>query len=355
MKIESMKEMMTLLAEVEPSDSPVLSCFVNLKQHHQAAADEIGRQAAVLSRTLKDEQKQCFDQALEEITQYLIQTPLPNAGGAALYARAGEQPFFYILSTGVAFESEFIVDDLPHLYPLVETRDTYHRFVVVTLTAREARIFETTAGSITNEILTERPDLRQKIGREWTRERYQNHKSDRKNRFVQAKIDVVEELMAKRGHNHLIVAGSPKMVSMFTNALPARLREMLVDTLDVNPKAGINPIILEAIESFVAIEHQESHDHVAQLESAIMRKGLGVSGEQATREALEHGYCDMLIIDQDYADKEAKEELVRMAVTAGVEIETVKESVKLAQLSGVGCLLRYRPSHIPSELTKQLA
>ena len=141
-----------------------------------------------------------------------------------------------------------------------------------TLTADEARIFETMAGSVTHEIMMERPELRKKIGREWTRERYKNHKSDRENRFVQSKIDVLVERMAERGFNHLIVAGSPKMVSRFTNALPPRLREMLVDTLNVNPNAGISPIILEAIEAFVANEHRESQDRVGCL---VFRMILG--------------------------------------------------------------------------------
>lgn len=342
-----MKEMMIRLAEVEANESPVITCMVNLTQTHQQASDEIERQSIEVSRSLDHAKRRCFEEALESITSYLLKTPLPEASGAVVYARAGDAPFMMAIPVGVAFDTSIIVDDLPHVYPLVETRDTYHRFVVVTLTAREARIFETTAGSITNEIMTERPELRKKIGREWTRERYQNHKRDRKSRFVQSKIEVVEELMAKRGHNHLIVAGSPKMVSQFTKALPPKLQEMLVDTLDVNPKAGISPIILEAIDSFVANEHEESHDRVDQLESAVMRRGLGVIGEACVREALEHGYADMLIIDQDYADSVIKEELVKIAINAGVEIETVKESEKLGRLGGVGCLLRYLPSYVP--------
>ncbi|MFK7911902.1 MAG: hypothetical protein AB8F34_15075, partial [Akkermansiaceae bacterium] len=164
-------------------------------------------------------------------------------------------------------------------------------------------------------------------------------------------IEVVEELMAKSGHNHLIVAGSPKMVSQFTSSLPAKLSAMLVDVLDVNPKAGINPIILEAIDAFVASEHEESHDRVDELESAVMRRSLGVIGEACVREALEFGYADMLIIDQDYQDSSVKEELVRIAIGAGVEIETVKGSDKLTRLKGVGCLLRYMPSYTPATQT----
>jgi ribosomal protein L7Ae-like RNA K-turn-binding protein len=128
---------------------------------------------------------------------------------------------------------------------------------------------------------------------------------------------------------------------------------MVLDTLDVNPKAGINPIMLEAINAFVANEHEESHDRVDLLESAIMRRGLGVAGEADVRKALEYGYADMLIIDQDYENADAKEDLVRLAIGSGVDIETVKDSEKLARLSGVGCLLRYLPSYTPESQIDQ--
>lgn len=345
MKIESIKEMMVRLAEVELTVSPVITCVVNLNQPHQKAAEEMEQQATEVGRTLSGIQKKCFDEALENMKKFLLETPLPSAKGAVIYCRVGELPLLYAFPVGIKLETKLVVDELPHIYPIVETLDTYHRFVVVTLTSREARIFETTAGAVTSELLTERPELREKIGREWTRERYINHKQDRKQKFIQGKIEVLDELMAKAGHKSLIVAGSPKMVSAFTSALPPRLQVMLVDTLTVNPKAGLDPILVEAINSFVAKECEESHDQVEDLESALMKQGLGVAGEPAARQALEHGYADVLIIDQDYSN-DAREELVRLAVKSDAEIETVKDSDKLKRLGGVGCLLRYRPAYV---------
>ncbi len=345
MKTDNMKQMMVYLAEVESNGSPVLSCLVNLKQTNLDAVEDIYRHAVVLRRGLGVAQAASFDQALKNITGYLLETPMAEASGAILYARGGSDPFLKKFSTGASFQTALIVDDLPHLYPLVETHDIYHRFVVVSLSESEARIFETMVGSVTNEVMMERPDLRKKIGREWTRERYQNHKSDREDRFTQSKIEVLEKLMTKHGHNHLIVAGNPKIVSRFTKALPTRLAETLVDTLNVNPNTGASPIILEALDAFVASENQESHDHVEMLESAIMRRGLGISGEEEVRKALESGCADVLIIDQDYADTFAKEQLVKLALSSGAEIETVSGSEKLARFSGVGCLLRYRPTY----------
>ena len=113
----------------------------------------------------------------------------------------------------VPLESEFIVDELPHIYPLIQLKDTYHRFVVAIVTETEARILETTIGSVTEDILEKRPELRERIGREWTKEHYHHHRSVRATRFVKEKVEIIEDLMSRGGHNHLILAGSPKMVA----------------------------------------------------------------------------------------------------------------------------------------------
>lgn len=276
-----------------------------------------------------------------DINKAILEMPLHHAKSAVIYARVGELPFFYLFPLGVEMETKLVVDELPQLYPIVETLDVYNRVVVVTLTNREARIFETTAGTVTNELLTERPDLGEMIGRE----RYHNNREDKKLKLINGMISTLDELMSKSENDSLIVAGGPKMVSAFTKALPSRLHNMLLDTVDMNPKAGIDPIMVEAIQTFAKCENLESHDRVRKLESAVLNKGLGVAGEDSVIQALIHGYADVLVIDQDYPEHK-REELVRLALKTEAEIETVKSSQKLKKLDGVGCLLRYRPAYI---------
>ncbi len=63
MKIESIKEIMVRLAEVELTESPVITCVVNLNQTHQKATEEMEQQATEVSRGLTGGQKKCFDDA----------------------------------------------------------------------------------------------------------------------------------------------------------------------------------------------------------------------------------------------------------------------------------------------------
>lgn len=338
-----LKKALNRLSDVAPDESPLISCFVNLEENLAMTLQAFERQALEMSRRLGGKRRVDFEDAFAEIKNHLETSLAKGSKGAAIYARWGERPFFLPLEFSVPLDSQLIVDTLPHIYPVIETKDTYHRFAIVVVTEEEARIVETVVGAVTREIFTKRPELRERLGREWTREHYQNHKKNRNDQFLQQKIGIVDELMKQRGHNHLVVAGSPKAVARFTKALPPRLKKKLLTTLPTNPRNGIYPIVVEALEVFAANEHIESHDRVEELESAVMSRGLGVAGVSATREALMQGYADMLIIDHDFDEPELKEELVRLATRNDIPIETVKDSEALERLTGVGCLLRYFP------------
>jgi peptide subunit release factor 1 (eRF1) len=133
------------------------------------------------------------------------------------------------------------------------------------------------------------------------------------------------------------------MVGRLTEALPARLRSKVISSLAANPKSGIAPILVESINQFTLAEAEESHDRVEQLEASVLTGGLGVAGVEACREALTNGFADTLVIDQDFQDLETREEMLRLALKTGVDIETVGDDETLERFAGIGCLLRYDP------------
>ena len=80
-------------------------------------------------------------------------------------------------------------------------------------TEKRARILEVNLGAVTKEIWAERPELRQRVGREWTRDQYQNHSRDRADRFIKEKVEILDRLMSQGGQTHLILAGSPPLAA----------------------------------------------------------------------------------------------------------------------------------------------
>jgi hypothetical protein len=351
---EKLERHIRALVEIDPTDSLMISCFVNLEHPRANYAIDLETQIQKLRRQLSGDQLEELEAGFATIKAFLKEVQAPKTRGAAIYLRGGETPFYLTMEFEVPLETELFLDELPHIYPLIALKDTYHRFVTVITTERGARIFETTLGAVTEEILTERKELRKRIGREWTREHYQNHKREREQQLVREKIQVIDELMRRRGHNHLVIAGSPAMVGRMTAALPPRLKEKLISTVNSNPNSGVNPILLEAVQLFVEAENAESHDRVRKLRRELMSTGLAVAGFEESKSALEGGYADLLIIDTDVFEAREREQLMHLATAKGVGVETVNGSDILKRLRGVGCLLRYRPNGIASPQEPEL-
>ena len=343
MNRNSLKNLIRNLIEIEPNKSPILSCFINLSDSRSNQLELFNYECSRISKRLAGKWLEDFESARAQIGEYLHYELGSESQGAAIFSRAGEKPVFSALQFNVSLETQVIVDRIPHIYPLIELKDSYHRFVIVITTESKAQILETTIGSVTEEILAVRPELRHRVGREWTQEHYRNHKFEKEEQFIKEKIRIVEQLMEKRGHNHLIIAGSPKMVGRVTQALPDHLQSKLVSKVTANPRQGLGPLLRNCLLEFSAAEMEESHGKVQELESAILSNGLGVSGFEACQSALMFGYADTLIIDQDFSHWEGREELVRLATENNIPIETVSKSETLKRLDSVGCLLRYRP------------
>lgn len=329
------------LAFLEPNESPVISCYLNCGHARMNPLTEIEERAELAAMTLSGQAKRDFEDALDQIREWTDTKLRHNSRGAAIFSRWGDDPFFVPMQFARPLPTIFHVGDTPHIYPLVEFKDVYHRFVIVLMTEEEARIIETNIGQVTEAIVAERPDLRWRVGREWTKEHYQNHRRNRNDLFVKEKIRILDKLVSERRHTHLILGGSPKLVARMQKALPKRLREKVINTMIVDPRDGVSSVVREALQVFIEREQEESLANVERLEAAILSEGLGVVGYDAVKQALEFGQADLLLIQRDIDDPEIREELSKLAVKSGVEIETVADCAILEEYGGVGCLLRF--------------
>jgi stalled ribosome rescue protein Dom34 len=77
----------------------------------------------------------------------------------------------------------------------------------------------------------------------------------------------------------------------------------------------------------------------------VREQGLGLVGFQETRDALEHGQVETLVLAAE-APLAAHErsELVHLAARSGASMEAVQGHDALTEAGGVGALLRYRLS-----------
>ncbi len=341
MELKNLEKHIRTLATLEETNSPVVSYYLNLETNEVTNRIMLTERGRVLRQSLWGRAKHDFEEAMNRIEAFIDNDLLPDAKGVAIFARAGEGEFFLPLQFRVPLPNWISITALPNIFHLIELKDTYHRYVVMISTEESARILEVTLGSVTEELWRDRPELRKRVGREWTKEHYQNHRRERTNQFIKEKIAILEKLMSAGGHTHLILAGSPQITARVSKALPRHLQEKLVDTVVAGPNDNISDVVAVTLSQFIEQEEQESQAIVDTLYKELRTSGLAVVGPEAALAALQQGQADMLVLAQDMPDTSLRERLVRLAAQSQCHIEVVNYSPVLMEFGGVGCLLRY--------------
>ena len=228
------------------------------------------------------------------------------------------------------------------------------------------RILEVHLGSVTEAALALRPELRERVGRGWSREHYQSHRRERNHQFTHEIVRVLDDVMSTGGYGHLILAGTPKLTALLREALPKRIAAKLIDVVPTSVNDRTSDVVAATLESFVEQEQQESLAAVEKLRNEICRHGLAVAGPGASLQALRARQVDLLVMATEYApepawictgcdttavaqprpevcpkcgcagirDLDLKEELARLAEIARCGVEIVHDSESLMRLGG---------------------
>ena len=103
-------------------------------------------------------------------------------------------------------------------------------------------------------------------------------------------------------------------------------------------------VLREVAPILEQVEMEDSHTRADQLVEAVRAQGLGVIGPQETRDALEHGQGEVLVLAEEASlSEQVRNDLVRLATLSGAEVDLVPGHEILQHMGGVGALLRYRP------------
>jgi hypothetical protein len=354
---------------LEESEAPIITCTVDLDS---AWRDAVEARVHVLRRGLGLSQRPAFEEALAEVRRVLTEELAPESKGAAIFARAGTRPFVQAMQFRVPLPTRFVLDWTPHVYDLVELKDTYDRYLVLVASDDHARLVEVNLGAVTREMWTAHPGTRRRVGRDWGRALYQDHSPRRGEPFVAEMLAVLERFAAQTGHAHVVLAGSPRLTTRLRAAMPPALAEKLVDVVPTAGDAPTEDVVAATLSSFVEREEQDSLAVVSLLWDELKRQGLAVCGTEASLDALARGRADLLVIAHGYEpplgwccgactsagtgsppahcpacghrrvrEANLREVLVKAAERQGRHVEVVRHSELLMELGGVGCLLRF--------------
>ena len=374
MDIKTLEKHFKVLASLEETSSPFLSCYINNSDLNKGYREDLNERINELRRVLPPRQISSFEKSLGELEAALSSETSLKSKGVAIFCRSGKFPFFEVLHFDIPFETELTVDYIPHLYQLVLMKDTYFRYVVLITEESHARIVEVSVGRITREVWAESPEINEKSGRSWTKQHYQNHRRDRSKKFLKEKIKVLEKLFREGEHAHLIIAGNRQNCARVKQRLPKHLQEKLLDDrVLIGGNYSTKDIITASLSVFAKYEQYESVNKAVVLKELIQTGGLAVSGTRATLDALLNGQVDTLVMSDSYIPPESwkcndcnfieikertnacymcgstsktkiniKEEIIRLAEQMSVTVEILRDSDELLDVNGIGCLLRFK-------------
>jgi rubrerythrin len=372
-ELRQLEDHIRTLATVEEAESPLISCYLDLSNGVIGCRDELDARFQVLRRSLPVRASAEFDESAGRIEAYLNGSISQRTRGLAVFVRAGAAPFWLALQFEVPLPNWIAVGSTPNIYHLVELKDNYDRYVILLTTEASARIIGVNLGSVTAQLWRSRPELRRRVGHEWTKEHFQDHRRERTKQFIHDQIRSLDQVISAGGYGHLMLAGNARMISAVRKELPKRLAEKLVDAVPAGPTDHVSDIVASTLQPFLEHEELESQAFAERLITQIRTHGLAVAGTHATVEALKAGQADLLVLVKSYDPGQGwecrgcgrteyelpppntcpecrtglprtfdiKGELVRLAEQQQVGVEVVEHNDVLMALGGVGCLLRY--------------
>ncbi len=371
--LDELKQHITLLASVEESDAPFISCYLNLEDGADKWRETLDNRARVLRRILKGDDLLDLEYALEKIETWLMNNLRPEAKGVAIFVRGIFGGAFMLpIQVAAPLPNWIAVYPTPNIYHLVEIKDNYDRYIVLLAMPNYARILEVNLGAASIAAWLNNADIRQRVRSEWSRPHYQVNQSHRGDKFIREQINLLKKLMSAGGHSHLIIAGDPEINQLVRRALPEDLAKKLIDVIPAGERDQQTDVVMATLSSFIEYEEQESQSIADRLIEGLRNHNLAVVGTANTLDALRWGEVDTLVIASDYQPDpgwncvhcknfgielpetpncpqcghsdvrpiDVREALLRLAAQHECPVEIVDQSDALMSLGGIGCLLR---------------
>lgn len=352
--MQTAEELLLKLARLDPGDALVLSVYLDMRPHTTGENPAVRPALIVLKDRLREIEKTLLPrgQALDDfradvarVNHFFDEHAEPYLQGVAIFACHRLQ-LFETLETGVPFDDQVALEPLPDLFQLARLADEHETAVVALVDTSTARLFVTRRGFLHEvEGLDEDNFLyRQRNTGGLNRKRYQRRINNRRMDFAREMAEALEALVAHEGATRVILAGDAVAIPILHRAISPQLEPLISEQilrLDIRtPRADVQAEIAPLLAQ---IEADESHDVATRLIEAVREQGLGVTGEQETRDALTHGQAETLVLAEGARlAAPQRNELVHLAAVSGASVETVKGHEALDVAGGVGALLRYQ-------------
>ena len=332
----------------------------------------------------------------ERIIAYLDDELDPAAHGVYIVASSAND-VFEPLAFAVPLPTTVMVAPTPALSLLARMVDDYPAYAVLLADQHQATISKIRRAARGRSVMLESNDWprKQQTGG-WSQRRLQARAGERVAAFARTIADEVERTLDDAGIDMLVIAGDPVITSALADALTPSVEERIIGAVTLDIQASEQ----EMIDATLPLVEQVERDHelaaARAVAGAVSANGNGAAGAQAVLATLQTGQVETLVLVDDFsaegwADYQMDvygvgpipethpiggetahltpvaldEELIRLALRTGAEIEIIHSSVPfdetaengiprsgtplprteaatiLDELGGVGALLRF--------------
>jgi peptide chain release factor subunit 1 len=350
-----LRAQLDLLAAFEASDAPVVSLYLDMR------TDQNGRRnfSPFLRKAFPEhaasftgEARASFDRVTARITEFLEQDLRKSANGLAIFASSGAEDLFEAMQLDVPVEEhQLFVGRVPHLYPLARLNDQFPRYAALLVNTNSARLFVFGLGSTEAQQEVVNTKTRRTMVGGWSQARYQRHVENFHLQHMKEVVDILDRVVREESLTKIVVACEEVARPTLMEQLPKHLAEKVVDILALDIRMPEHQVLAETLEALRAQDAVTDGEHVEAMLGAWRAGGLGVAGPLPTRQALEMGQVEELIITTAPASLQAESpgaaetlanDLVTLAQQTSARIRFIENPALLADVGGVGALLRFR-------------
>ncbi|MBM4249822.1 MAG: hypothetical protein FJ149_10420 [Euryarchaeota archaeon] len=312
-----------------------------------------------------------FEEAFARLER-MLEDEVPSDGGLAVFIGPAANLFETYRLPGQP-EMRLVFDSSPYIKPLVALHHEFEEYIVVVLDRSHARIFLVAHYEILDEDEVCEEIVRHHRHGGMSQMRFQRLHAGYVDRFfkevAEHLVREVERCKCQGRLRGIVLAGPKDAKTAFEKYMPADLRKLLVGKVDEPADVPAGTVVRAAHPIVREHERAAEGEMIERLRGEILRGGLAAYGFDQVREAVASGRADVLIVQAGFSlpgwrcehcrnfgtgspqrcpacRKEpvfvdAVEELVELALDMGTQVEFQPADCGIAELGGVGALLRY--------------
>jgi peptide chain release factor subunit 1 len=365
------------LVAFEPTDAPVLSLYLDMRPNENGRRTWDVFLRKVFSerpRTLKGDARKSFEDDAERIRAYLEADVRKSADGLAVFACSAADGFFEAVELDVPLDAHWLfVGSVPHLYPLMRVNDQFPRYAALVADTNSARLYVFGLGAREAEREVKNVKTRRSAMGGWSQARYQRHIENFHLQHTKEVVQVLDETVRAESLNHIVIACDPVTKPLLMEQMPKHLAEKIIDVTELDIRTPEHEVLRETLD---ILRERDADTDAAQVErmlDAWSANGLAVVGPEDTLRALQMGQVEELLItaaptelrrpvevtsdvtpapvdidttapnNEDEADQHRlADHFVVHAHSSGARVRFIEDPKLLADVGGVGALLRFR-------------